>query len=102
MNTVVRPSKKAQQNDLVRAGDEQLALISTLEQQAKLESQDPMDGGIELVRIMRLPRCDREDVTWPDRNSLSFDRVGAAALLDEDNLQETMGVKSVSHGVAPA
>jgi hypothetical protein len=102
MNTVVRSSKKAQQDDLVRARDEQLALISTLEQQSKLESQNPMDGGIEPVRIVRLSRCDREDVTWPDRSSLSFDDVGAAAFLDEDNLQEAMGMRPVSRGVSPA
>jgi hypothetical protein len=102
MNTIVRPSKKAQQNDLVRAGHEQVALISALEQKAKLESQNPMDGGIELVRIMRLSRCEREDVTWPDRNSLSFDDVGTAALLDEDNLQKAMRVKPVNHGVPSA
>ena len=102
MNTVVRPSKKAQQNDLVRAGHEQLALISALEQKAKLESQDPVDGGIELIRIMRLSRCEREDITWPDWNSLSFDDMGTAATLDEDNLQEAMRVKPVSHGVPSA
>jgi hypothetical protein len=102
MNTVVRPSKKAQQNDLVRAGYEQLALISALEQKAKLESQDPVDGGIELVRIMRLSRCEREDVTGPDRNSISFDEVGTAATLDEDNLQKAVRVKPVNHGVPSA
>jgi hypothetical protein len=61
-----------------------------------------MDGGIELVRIMRLSRCEREDVTWPDRNSLSFDDVGTAALLDEDDLQEAMRVRPVNHGVPSA
>src|SRR5215471_21741888 len=61
-----------------------------------------MDGGIEPVRIVRLSRCDREDVTWPDRNSLSFDDVGAAAFLDEDNLQKAMRVRPVSRGVPSA
>ena len=102
MNTVVRPSKKAQQNNLVRAGHEQLALISAREQKAKLESQDPMDGGIELVWVMRLSRCEREDVTWGDRNSLSFDDVGTAAILDEDNLQKAMCVRPVNHGLPSA
>ena len=102
MNTVVRPAKKAQQNDLVGAGHEQLALISALEQKAKLEGQHPVDGGIELVRIMRLSRCEREDVTWPDRNSLAFDDVGTAAFLDEDNLQKAMRVRPVNHGVPSA
>ena len=59
-------------------------------------------GGIELVRIMRLSRCEREDVPWSDRNSLSFDDVGTAATLDEDNLQKAMRVKPVHHGVPSA
>jgi hypothetical protein len=102
MNTIARLSKKAQQNDLVRTGHEQLALISAREQEAKLERQDPVDGGIELVRIMRLSRRERKDVTWPDRDSLSLDDVSAAALLDEDDLQEAMRVRPVNHGVPSA
>jgi hypothetical protein len=102
MNRVVRSSKKAQQNDLVRTGHEQLALIAAREQKAKLERQDPVNGGIELVRIMRLSRCEREHVTWTDRDSLAFDDVGTAALLDEDDLQKAMRVRPVNHGVSSA
>jgi hypothetical protein len=102
MTIAVWPAKKAQQNDLVRAGHEQLALIAALEQKAKLEGQDPMDGGIELVRIMRLSRCECEDVARADRNSLAFDDVGAAPLLDEDDLQKAMRVRPVNHGVPSA
>src|ERR1041385_1432505 len=102
MNTVVRPPKKAQQNDLVRTGHEQLALVSAFEQKAKLEGQHPVNGGIEPVWIMRLSRCEREDVTRNDRNSLSFDDVGTAALLDEDDLQKPMRMWPVDHGIPSA
>jgi len=102
MNTIVRPSKKAQQNDLVRTRHEELALISAFEQKAKLEGQNPVGGGIEPVWVMRLSRCEREDVTWNDRNSLSFDDVGTAALLDEDDLQKAMRMRPVNHRVPSA
>jgi hypothetical protein len=102
MDTVVRPSKKAQQDDLVRASHEQLTLISAREQKAKLEGQDPVDGGIELIWIMRLSRCEREHVTWPDRYSVSFDDVGTTAFLDEDDLQKAVRVRPVNDGVPSA
>ena len=61
-----------------------------------------MDRGIELVWIMGLSRCEREDVTRNDRYSLSFDDVRTAAFLDEDNLQKAMRVRPVNHGVPSA